>query len=117
MSGLRDMQPCGCCARQCTGWPGRLPPRLCSLPGCALVAPPGASPGPACRYALNTVGAAARIFTSIQEQAGPAMLRGAIISEHGPQCRCAQLLCKVPPAGPQCCARWQAAGAARYVGV
>lgn len=31
-------------------------------------------------YALNTAGAAARIFTSIQEQAGPAMLRGAIIS-------------------------------------
>lgn len=32
-------------------------------------------------YALNSVGAAARIFTSIQEKAGPAMLRGAIISE------------------------------------
>ncbi|KAL4429561.1 hypothetical protein ABPG77_008610 [Micractinium sp. CCAP 211/92] len=31
-------------------------------------------------YALNTAGAAARIFTSIQENAGPAMLRGAIIS-------------------------------------
>ena len=32
-------------------------------------------------YALNAVGAAARIFTSIQEKAGGAMLRGAIISE------------------------------------
>lgn len=32
-------------------------------------------------YALNTAGAAARIFTSIQEKAGAAMLRGAIISE------------------------------------
>ncbi|KAI3435809.1 hypothetical protein D9Q98_001867 [Chlorella vulgaris] len=31
-------------------------------------------------YALNAVGAAARIFTSIQEKAGGAMLRGAIIS-------------------------------------
>lgn len=34
-------------------------------------------------YGLNTAGAAARIFTSIQEQAGPAMLRGAVISERG----------------------------------
>ena len=32
-------------------------------------------------YALNAAGAAARIFTSIQEQAGAAMLRGAMISE------------------------------------
>ena len=32
-------------------------------------------------YSLNSAGAAARIFTSIQENAGPAMLRGAIISE------------------------------------
>ncbi|PRW59800.1 mannose-P-dolichol utilization defect 1-like protein 2 [Chlorella sorokiniana] len=31
-------------------------------------------------YALNTAGAAARIFTSIQEKAGSAMLRGAVIS-------------------------------------
>ncbi|PSC68347.1 mannose-P-dolichol utilization defect 1-like protein 2 [Micractinium conductrix] len=31
-------------------------------------------------YALNAAGAAARIFTSIQEQAGAAMLRGAMIS-------------------------------------
>lgn len=34
-------------------------------------------------YALNAVGASARIFTSIQEKAGPAMLRGAVISECG----------------------------------
>ena len=32
-------------------------------------------------YALNTAGAAARIFTSVQENAGAAMLRGAVISE------------------------------------
>lgn len=32
-------------------------------------------------YGLNTAGAAARIFTSIQEKAGDAMLRGAVISE------------------------------------
>ncbi len=32
-------------------------------------------------YGLNTAGAAARIFTSIQEKAGVAMLRGAVISE------------------------------------
>lgn len=32
-------------------------------------------------YGLNTAGAAARIFTSVQEQAGAAMLRGAVISE------------------------------------
>lgn len=51
-------------------------PRL--LPSCH----PASSPlSPGCRYALNTAGAAARIFTSIQENAGPAMLRGAIISE------------------------------------
>ncbi|EFN54382.1 hypothetical protein CHLNCDRAFT_135683 [Chlorella variabilis] len=31
-------------------------------------------------YALNTAGAAARIFTSVQENAGAAMLRGAVIS-------------------------------------
>jgi uncharacterized protein with PQ loop repeat len=32
-------------------------------------------------YGLNTAGAAARIFTSAQEAAGAAMLRGAIVSE------------------------------------
>jgi hypothetical protein len=32
-------------------------------------------------YSLNVAGSAARIFTSIQENAGPAMLRGALLSE------------------------------------
>lgn len=42
-------------------------------------------------YGLNTAGAAARIFTSVQEKAGAAMLRGSIISAWGCKswsCRC-----------------------------
>lgn len=34
-------------------------------------------------YGLNTAGAAARIFTSVQEKAGSAMLRGALIGAWG----------------------------------
>lgn len=37
-------------------------------------------------YSLNVAGSAARIFTSIQENAGPAMLRGAVLSECTPPC-------------------------------
>ena len=36
-------------------------------------------------YSLNTAGSAARIFTSIHEKAGAAMLRGATLSEYRPR--------------------------------
>lgn len=59
------------------GWLKLTPVALCRLMSCLS----DCTLGCACRYALNTAGAAARIFTSIQENAGAAMLRGAIISE------------------------------------
>lgn len=51
-------------------------------------------------YSLNVAGSAARIFTSIHEQAGAAMLRGAVISEC-PRARWASLPCS--RAAASCC--------------
>ena len=75
--------PAGCCPGEPTPalcHPTRLLPAACRVPQIAAnLRSRGTGQLSLITYGLNTAGAAARIFTSVQERAGAAMLRGALI--------------------------------------